>query len=39
MGIRLSMLSVLVHHVVSHSRPASVRVTFVSFNESLLFCN
>ena len=30
---------VLVHHVVSHSRPASVRVTFVSFNESLLFCN
>ena len=28
---------VLVHHVVSHSRPASVRVTFVSFNE-LLYC-
>ena len=30
---------VLVHHVVRHSRPASVRVTFVSFNELLLFCN
>ena len=30
---------VLVYHVVRHSRPASVRVTFVFFYKSLLFCN
>ena len=29
----------LVHYVVRHSRPASVRVTFVFFYKSLFFCN